>query len=155
MDLQSLGNYYVWAEEKIMTALEELTDDEFTTRHEGLGKSARELVEHLYVTYDSLSHPPTAETWKILGEKAGAMNRKELMSSWITSTKQFASNIASDERSTVEFPVGKDKSLTLDVANFYLLYTDHQTYHRGQLNSLIKIMGKDGVNTDYYSFVVS
>lgn len=155
MDLKSLGEYYVWAEEKIVSAIEELTDDEFKEKHEGLGRSVRELAEHLYVTYASLSMPPTQETWAKLTAQAEVMDKKTLLENWISSTKQFAQSIAEDKRETIEFPVSAEKKLNLDIDNFYLLYTDHQTYHRAQMNSLIKILGKEGVNTDYYSFVVT
>lgn len=155
MDLKSLGNYYVWAEEKMITAIEELSDDEFTTKHEGLGRSVRELAEHLFITYASLALPPTQETWKTLTEQAQKMNKSELLENWISSTKKFAKALASETRKELEFPASEDKKINLDIDNFYLLYTDHQTYHRAQMNSLIKIHGKNGVNTDYYSFIVS
>lgn len=155
MDLKSLGNYYVWAEEKMISAIGNLSDEEFANKHEGLGRSVRELAEHLYVTYATLSEPPTLETWERLNKKAAEMSRNELLETWIASTKEFAKTMAEDNRKEIEFPLSKDKVVTLDTDNFYILYTDHQTYHRAQMNSLIKILGKEGVNTDYYSFIAS
>jgi len=155
MDLKSLGEYYVWAENKMLSAIEELSDEEFVQKHQGLGRSVRELAEHLYVTYASLDLPPTQETWTTLTKRAQALNRGELLEHWITSTKKFAEIIAADSRTEMEFSVSKEKKLKVDIDNYYLLYTDHQTYHRAQMNSLIKILGKDGVNTDYYSFIIT
>ena len=155
MDLKSLGDYYVWAEEKMLSAIEKLSDEEFIQKHEGLGRSVRELAEHLYVTYASLDLPPTQETWTTLTEEAQVMGRGELLEHWIASTKKFAEDIVTDSRTEMELPVSKEKKLKVDIDNYYLLYTDHQTYHRAQMNSLIKILGKEGVNTDYYSFIIT
>ena len=38
--------------------------------------------------------------------------------------------------------------------NFLLVYTDHSTYHRGQLVTTYKLItGKQSVSTDFYSYL--
>ncbi|MHA2090268.1 MAG: DinB family protein [Candidatus Kariarchaeaceae archaeon] len=154
MDRELLGNYQIWAEKQVQDKIAELSDSEFTSKHDGIGRSIRELVEHLWVTWESYFHPPTMETWKDLSEQAKNMDRSELINTWEEASEKFAKKMNGYEKEEVEFPVSKEKILTLKSDDFFLLYTDHQTYHRGQLMTIIKYLGKEGVNTDYFTFVM-
>ena len=151
MDLKSLGDYYVWAEEKMLSAIEKLSDEEFIQKHEGLGRSVRELAEHLYVTYASLDLPPTQETWTTLTEEAQVMGRGELLEHWIASTKKFAEDIVTDSRTEMELPVSKEKKLKVDIDNYYLLlmyYFDVLTDM--QVNQLDACKGAEIFNKQSY-----
>lgn len=155
MDLRSLGNYYIWAENRIQSQLNEFTDSEFELKHEGMGRSLRDLAEHLYVAYESHFHSPTTEIWNKLSEKAKGMSRIELIENWINATQRFVNDMADNDKPEMTLPINIEKSLKLDKDNYFFLYTDHQTYHRAQMVSLMKIMGNTGVGTDYYEFITS
>ncbi|MHA2251913.1 MAG: DinB family protein [Candidatus Kariarchaeaceae archaeon] len=155
MDLESLGNYYVWAEEEVRKVVKSLSDEEFSQKHEKIGRSVRDLIEHLWVSYESYFHPPTMDTWKKLAEEATNMSRSDLTEKWKEGCGKFAKGILEYDKGEVTFPIDKEKSLKLNKEDYFLLYTDHQTYHRGQLMTILKMLGKEGVNTDYFTFAMS
>lgn len=155
MDLKLLGNYYIWAEEHLRQKIAELSNDELNQKPDGFGRSIRDLIEHISVTYESYFHEPLMETWTKLSEEAKNMSREELMNTWKSGTSKFAQAIIDYEKPDFIFPVSKEKSLTLDKEDYFLLYTDHQTYHRGQIMTLLKYLGSEGVNTDYFTFMMS
>jgi len=48
-----------------------------------------------------------------------------------------------------------NSSVKTPLKNDYVFaYSDHSTYHRGQLAFLINLTGNKTLNTDYYTFLV-
>ncbi len=90
MDLKLLGNYYIWAEEHLRQKIAELSNDELNQKPDGFGRSIRDLIEHISVTYESYFHEPLMETWTKLSEEAKNMSREELMNTWKSGTSKFA-----------------------------------------------------------------
>ena len=58
------------------------------------------------------------------------------------------------EEEPVTFSISKDEKITVNALENLLMYTDHSTFHRGQLLSAIKYLGKKGISSDYYYYLV-
>ena len=149
MNLENMIDYHLWGDNKVISSLKEVSDDDFTKTSENI-RSLRDLVEHHITGYDYLIIPHDKLKARI--ESLSGLTRDELIKEWENGQKKFKEKALSLDES-VDMAVAKEKTVTMDRDNYVLLYTDHLTYHRAQLTQTIKIRGYKGPNTDYYSFV--
>ncbi|OLS29019.1 MAG: hypothetical protein HeimC2_02140 [Candidatus Heimdallarchaeota archaeon LC_2] len=142
-------DYHLWADEKVISSLTEISEKDFTKTSDDV-RSIRDLVEHHITGYDYLIISSDKLENRI--QSLTELSRRDLLDNWENSRNEFKKKaLGLDDM--VDLPISKDKSLTMDKDNYVLLYTDHLTYHRAQLTQTIKMRGYKGPNTDYYSFV--
>ena len=85
------------------------------------------------------------------------MTLTELFSHWKKIITEFNSELGKkDSNSLFKLSTGENKTKDIQEWMNVLLYTDHSTYHRGQLIVTYKLVtgNKDAVATDYYEFLV-
>lgn len=54
----------------------------------------------------------------------------------------------------VDVPVSEEKKITISREELIFTYTDHSTYHRGQILNLLREYGLEGINTDFFSYLM-
>lgn len=157
MDLESLLKYINWADKKIEEMLSKVSDDDFERKFNKI-RTLRSLFEHYVMGYDyeflncqikGLDFNSYVPKFKDRKRYLSTLSREDLIVEWINARKitfEKLSEVQGDQKIPAE-----DKAITIDRDNFILLFTDHNTYHRGQIVQLVKIMEYEGVNTDYYS----
>jgi len=151
-DLQNYADFFVWADEKIRSEVIKISDEKYTKIIDGTKRSIRDLVLHVIGMYDFFFAFQTGLSYDQAIEAAGKLSRNELMDYWREITAKFSLAIKSNERTTFNLPVGPEKLASIDALDWFLLFTDHSSYHRGQLMTFLKISGSEGVASDYLKF---
>lgn len=174
-DIQTLYAYNRWANERLFSALDQLSEDEFAALIPSSFPSIRETVFHLLFAEwlwlkrwqgksprSTLPDPDVSSaTWNTL-PPGGLPTVKELAT--LPALKSFAESI---EHERNEFLRG----LTEDVLQAPLQFSDmagkpyaeplvhlmqhlvnHGTYHRGQVTTLLRQLGAEGVPLDMLFF---
>ncbi|MHA2250928.1 MAG: DinB family protein [Candidatus Kariarchaeaceae archaeon] len=151
MDYKQISDYYLWTEDRIQEKIDELTDKEFTEIFLKLGWSMRNFVEHLFVVYEwSLDPLGSLQEYDEIAKK---MDRKTLMQKWKEASSKFRNELIGSNKEMIQMSVSEKKTLEIKKDDFFFIITDHQTYHRGQMTTILKLIGKEGVKTDFYYFV--
>ncbi|MCY3410730.1 MAG: hypothetical protein INQ03_03745 [Candidatus Heimdallarchaeota archaeon] len=146
------GNYYSWANNKFREVIGNINDDQFTLLDEDVGKSLKELVIHQIVTCELLLR--SQEEIEPMIKNLHAMAKAELMEFWRKSDDAFAEKIHTDFEGVVNMPVSETQKIEVQKTEMLFAYTDHSTFHRGQMLTMIKKLGQDAVNTDFYSYLL-
>ena len=154
MDFVRYCQYLEWAEARVAELIEKLSDTEFTKKHTSLGKSIRNLVEHLWMSIEIFKLQLSKKEAGNINEEASKISRQELMERWHKAPSQLASVLQGEHLDGIDVDLGDGRIVTFGMEDWFLSYCDHSVYHRGQMISLLKLLGHKGVNTDYGTFVV-
>lgn len=153
--MDHLGKYYEWADSRIISLLDAVDEELFVKILDGTQKSLRDLVEHLVVYYEYFLYKETKVSFRKLLEKLKKMKKKELLSHWKNVMKEFSEAVQNSREDFVDIPLPKGGTVKISREKYLLCYSDHATYHRGQLITTYKaITKKNAVATDYYDFLI-
>lgn len=153
--MKDLGKYYEWADGRIIGLLDKMDEGHFSEKVRGADRSVRELAEHLIVYYDYFL-TKEKERFLEIQESLKKMDKNELLDFWKKAVGKFAEAVDGFTEDPVEIQDANKGSIKVPRNKYLLLYTDHATYHRGQLITLFKtVTGEEAVNTDYYEFLIS
>ncbi len=157
----TLGEYYIWAHARYREAFAGLTVDEFEKKDELMGKSIRELLEHvLYITRysfaDDGSTPMDEEKILEYAETMMEADKSELLKHWEELDHSLARQFKSIKRDEIMImrPITGEDPIELTQEEYYLIFTDHMTFHRGQFLTALKHLGKPGISSDLYYFML-
>ncbi|NNM88656.1 MAG: hypothetical protein HKL95_09070 [Phycisphaerae bacterium] len=82
--------------------------------------------------------------------------RESLLTRWPMVHEELATFLRAQTPQTLEGPLAyrnnRRDSVTLPLGELILHCLDHGTYHRGQINSMIKLAGGTPVSLNYYQF---
>lgn len=157
MNLEKMCQYQVWADHKVRDVLRGFTDEEFTREIGPPFGSVKNVCVHIVVAieYNIQFIEKVAVDGKELHQAVRALSKDELLNRWEKADNDLL-KAAQKVKEPIVFPnfVSGGKVM-LEPEDFFLQYVTHTVYHRGQLMSLIKSLGKEGVTTDYllYLFV--
>lgn len=151
--LENLVNYYEWAELRVQKLIRDLTDDEYKHIDEKIGRSIHSLIIHIAITYDWHFYSPDFNKYVELTNKAESFSREELLNYWSSSLKKFVTEVKTCKNKFFELPTGSGEVKKFKSFDYFLGYTDHATYHRGQLLTQLRLLGKEGINTDYFTYL--
>lgn len=155
MTSNHLGKYYEWADKRIIALLEKADEKLFVKKLEGNKRSLRDLAEHLVVYYEYFLYKKNKVSFKKLQEKLKTMGKQELLDYWKKVMKEFSRSVENFEEDFVDLPLSKGGSAKVSRDNYLFCYSDHATYHRGQLITTYKeVTGRKAVATDYYIFLM-
>ncbi len=152
MEISYFSDYYIWAENRIIESLVKITDEVlFTKKIEPDGRSIRDMVEHIATSYEMIFNTPTSQDeYKKLIDRINKLSWSELLNYWKKWLNKFAEVIDKDC-----FPIPSNTPIEIKSKNDYIFaYSDHSTYHRGQLVIFINLAGEKAPNTDYFSFLM-
>lgn len=150
----TLGKYYIWAHDRYRTEFEKLSDEEFSQKDEMVGFSIRSMLEHvIMVTSYSIDGEDSMMEWT---EKAMEAEKNELLSIWKELDLEFAEKIKDMDpaKKVTLVPITGEDDVELRQDEFFLIFSDHMTFHRGQFLSLMKHLGKPGISSDFYYYVL-
>lgn len=155
--IRDLGHYLIWAHDQYRTTIAELTTEEFKKIDE-VGRSIKELLIHMISMTDSCyadddSEKKIAEYYNV-NKDLSNKTKDEILEYWKKSDENFAKAV--EDKSTEEFgimPVGPNDSVKVTALEKLIVYVDHGTFHRGQLLSALKLLGKKGVSSDYFYYL--
>lgn len=156
INLEKLCTYQVWADTQVRDILKGLTEEEFTREIGPPFKSIKNLCVHIVIAmeYNIKSFVEKIDVnAEELYENLGKLSRDELLTKWEETEKKLLENVQK-AREPIQFPnflTGEE--VVMDSADFFMQYIIHTVYHRGQLMSMLKILGKEGVTTDYLFYL--
>ncbi|MCY3413985.1 MAG: hypothetical protein INQ03_20245 [Candidatus Heimdallarchaeota archaeon] len=151
----TLGGYYIWAHDRYREVFKELNSEEFNSIDKKMGKSIRQLLEHLmFVTKFALVEKEEdlleyAEEWMELMDH-------ELIDQWRLLDLEVHDALKNiDPMKKIKFqPLGSSESLIITESEYYLMFTDHMTFHRGQFLTALKHLDKPGISSDLYYYIL-
>ena len=83
------------------------------------------------------------------------MDKPELLNHWKMVMKEFSVAVENFKDDVVDLPLSQGGTAKVSKAEYLFCYSDHATYHRGQLIITYKAMtGQKAVGTDYYDFLI-
>lgn len=156
MKITDLGTYYYWADKRIIEMLEDISDEQFNLKLENTELSIRDLSIHLVYYYELWLQHMASDEWpqtnKLIAE-IKSENRKGLLERWKKSVIDYALKLK-ECKGAIDIPISKERIVEMDFDDVIFSYTDHSTYHRGQLITTYKIVtGKNAINTDYWTYL--
>ena len=157
MNLDYLGDYYIWADNKLIDLLKTVSEEDFTKVPSKLQRSMRDLTEHMISTYEFIAEPFSMKKYSEILKNLSEKTKGELFRYWSSKVAHFKLEISKlQDLQKVDLPESETSMIQVEPWILTLSYTDHNTYHRGQLITTYKLVtGNDeAVNTDFYNFVL-
>ncbi|MHA2105561.1 MAG: DinB family protein [Candidatus Hodarchaeales archaeon] len=155
MNIREIGQYYIWADKKVKDLINDLSEEEFSKVIDNTGRSIKDLVEHMISTYETFDVPFNREEFEEKFRTLSDLPKVELLDYWIKAVSDFTSKIESSIKDKADLMIEENKIVSIPYEEYLLSYTDHNTYHRGQLVTSYRILtGKEPINTDYYTFLI-
>ncbi len=151
--IEELGSYYIWAHDRYRKAMSDLSDEEFERVDEKVGKSVRQLVTHMIMitAYSYMDEDSVLE----LSERIVGSDKDSLLSLWKEVDLQMADALKSVNPTmtrVIQTPSG-DEQAEVPENLYFLSFTDHNTFHRGQLLSMLKSLGRPGISSDFFYYL--
>ena len=89
-----------------------------------------------------------------IGDTVASMSIQEVMQHWEKVDRQLVDFASTHLNLDPTFPnfLGEGE-MRVDHDDFLTQYVVHTAYHRGQIMSALRIMGKEGVGTDYLFYL--
>ena len=150
--LVQIGQYLIWSENKAIEMLKDIPENVFREKNEQFGRSIKDLANHIWLSYKGYFLGFASDEYKYLEKEANVLSKPEIFERWVAATKEFAEAIAI-EKDIYEYQVDKENKVEISMISNIAQYSDHSTYHRGQLITLIKQAGFEVTSTDYYLFL--
>lgn len=150
--LNQMGQYLIWSEKKLMEMIKKIPVEKFEEENAIFGRSMKDLANHIWLSYKGYFLGFGSEEYGNLEKRSRDLSKNDLFKIWLAATEEFATAIAK-EKDTYEYPISDDKKVEINMISNIMQYTDHSTYHRGQLIVQIKTSGFEVSSTDYYLFL--
>jgi uncharacterized damage-inducible protein DinB len=146
-----MGEYMLWADKKIWTIVQTLTDEEFSRVVYDRSGSIQE--RYLHMTH---GHSQWYFRWTKIEPKQTTLEnltREELFGYLNNMNNKIIDLIQRHNIDTIQNPFqSQDIHLHLEEMLFNII--NHATYHRGQIVTLLRLLGKDVVMTDYVPYLL-
>lgn len=156
MKLAKLGKYQIWADDLIREIMVKLSKEEFMKKVIPETASIRDLCIHIVISLEF-----NIRTWireeevnpEVLYEELNSLSKEELLKRWKKADESLLANMKKREKSIKFLNFLTEETFTIEPYDFFFQYITHTAYHRGQLMSAIKKLGKEGITTDYLFYL--
>lgn len=150
MNLSDIGKHCIWADREITKLLLSVSEDDFTKVPEHTGRSMHDLVVHILGGYEMV----LGGDYNKAIQSYDSMKKEELLNSWSNLVDKFVTETEGNPSKSFSIKMDDGSKREIEGQNYLLSFTDHSTYHRGQLVTTFKIItGKEAVTTDFYSYL--
>ena len=86
-------------------------------------------------------------------EELYSLSKEKLLQRWKEADECLLENMKKREKPIEFLNFLTEELFTIDRNDFFLQYITHTVYHRGQLMSALKNLGKEGITTDYLFYL--
>ena len=150
MNLSDIGKHCIWADRELATLFSSVTKKQFNEVPESTGRSLCDLVVHLLAGYEMVLGGDYMNVMNTYGQK----EQSELLEIWKNAVEKFITAIESDPSKSFTITMDDGSKQEVTGQNYLLAYTDHSTYHRGQMVTTFKVItGQEAVSTDFYTYL--
>jgi len=150
--LNQLGQYLIWNENKLMEILQKVPDKTFAEPNETLGRSIKDMVNHIWLSYKGYFLGFDSEEYAKLDKESQELSKEQIFVKWKAATSEFAKDVSTKE-SVYSYPLAEGKKVEISQVANIMQFSDHSSYHRGQLITMIKLVGVEVTSTDFYLFL--
>ena len=159
VDLVKLADYHLWANDRVRGIIRGITREEYEKELIPPYNSILRLVIHsiLAVEYNILLRvkQENADPYEV-GDKIASMTIKEVCEHWRSIDLELVDFSSNYQELQATFPnfLGEGE-MTVDHDDFFMQYMIHTAYHRSQIMSAMRMLGKEGIGTDYLFYLSS
>lgn len=157
--LRELFDYNYWARDRQLQACAALTEEPFLRPLGSSFSSLRDTLVHLVgVEWLYLErwrgHPPQA-----LPAAEEFPNLTAITQRWTDIEREMRGHLGGLTDDTLARPFTytnlRGQTVTLPLWQIHYHFLNHQTYHRGQVSTLLRQLGSTPVATDFYVYLLS
>jgi uncharacterized damage-inducible protein DinB len=130
--------------------LSTLEAEEFS--EEVMGKSPRELVQHIVLALETCFFFIEGEKDESVFDRVKRFPRQELLKRWEVLDTRLSHAIEEIPQDKIMVKHINEEPFEIDVIDFFLQYLIHTTHHRGQLAMILSWKGLEVPGTDYLMF---
>ena len=157
MDLCKLSDYHIWANDRTRDLVRGLSEEEYTRDVvPPFGSVKRYCVHSLMAVEFNLSRRVQgvdADPYR-MDDELNAMSIDALMDRWREADLQLRDYALGYEGHVAVFPnfLGEGE-MQVSHDDYFTQYLVHTAYHRAQIMSAMRALGKEGVGTDYLFYL--
>jgi len=157
VDPIKFANYHLWANNRVRGNLMELSEEEYCRDLIPPLDSIKNHVIHsiLAVEYNLVVRADRGKTdASAIVDTVEEMSVQEAMKHWEKVDRQLVDFASTHLDLDATFPnfLGEGE-MRIDHDDFLTQYVVHTAYHRSQIMSALRMMGKEGVGTDYLFYL--
>ncbi len=154
--LPRMADFMFWGDQRVLTAACAINEAEYYAER---GFSAGSL--HKLLVHTMAGQWAWLSRWKRLDirrlqDATDYPTRESLLNRWPQVHHDFSEFLTAQTETTLAAPLTyhntRGDQFTLPLGELILHCLDHGTYHRGQVNSLIKLAGGTPVAVNYFQF---
>jgi len=152
MNLEKIAQYQIWANDEIREIIVSLTEEEFEK------ESIQDLCVHTIMAIEynleTKVHKKSVDVEEMY-EKLYRLSKGKILKKWKKTDERLLEHIKNINEEKIEFPnfIKGEGDVYMTQEDFYFQYLSHTTYHRGQLMTALKKLGKEGKTTDYLIYL--
>lgn len=153
-----MAGYTRWADARMLDAAAKLTPEQYTRDLGSSLKSVRDTVVHLigaewlYLSRFKGEHPKANWSPSDYPDVAAVRSR------WEPLMAEFEAFVSAQTDATLVGPLSyrnlKGEPVTLPLGQVLLQVTNHSTYHRGQVTTLIRQLGAQPASSDFILYMM-
>jgi uncharacterized damage-inducible protein DinB len=157
MNIIKLAEYNIWANNEVRDVLETLTEEEFSKEIIPPFNSIKQLCLHSLIAIEfnlkrriyGINFDPYE-----LRDKIHRLSQRELMMRWKNIDNKLLEFASSIQNKSIIFPnfLGEGE-IRVGHEDYVIQYVLHTLYHRAQIMSALRILGKEGKTTDYLFYL--
>ena len=155
--LSKLFAYARWANAKTLESVSPLSPDEFAREVGGSFGSIQGTLTHLYGADWIWLERFQGRSPKALPEAQAAGGLESLREKWgkvQDGLREFVAGATSDRlQDPLSYASFAGESLTRPLGEALMHLVNHGTYHRGQIATLLRMLGHKPISTDYVRFL--
>ena len=154
MELQEMIEYLQWADNLVFDRIEELDDTLVETIFYKNGGSIRDRLQHLAEEYLAWYYDILGKKYTDEIKKFSSSTKNELIESIRQYHEKWLEYLKSPQKSKFEIDEGDDLNVKISLDEVIYNLTNHATYHRGQINTLLRMAGHEVPMVDYYWYKI-
>ncbi|HZE99663.1 MAG TPA: DinB family protein [Planctomycetota bacterium] len=154
--IRLLYDYTRWADERLLDAVARLPTDEWTRDMGSSHKSVRDTVVHIASAQWIWLSRWKGESPKTMWTPADHPTHASVRERWDPLRAELAAFVGALTEESLAAPLAyrnlKGDALSYPLGQLMLHATNHSTYHRGQITTLLRQLGAQPVSTDLVLF---
>ncbi len=147
-----MGAYMLWADDKIWDIVNALTEEEFSRTIEVNSGSIRDRYLHMAQGHSQWYCRWMNEEQK--SENLDNLSREELFSYLSSINSKLIALVQKNTTEEVQIS-GQSRDILFRLDEMVFNIINHASYHRGQIVTLLRMLGKEVVVTDYVPYLFS
>ncbi len=154
--LPRLMDFMLWGDQRVMGAAAVIAETPYYAARDFSAGSLHKLLVHAMAAQWVWLSRWRGDSIYRLQDVPEYPTRESLLRRWPGVHEELATFLRTQTPNTLEAPLAyrnsRGDSVTLPLGELILHCLDHATYHRGQINSMIKLAGGTPVSFNYYQF---